>query len=300
MTEIKHRDGRCLYSMDTSAFFPDAAVARALESAVKDGVDLAGADLSGQDLSHVRLYQAKLVGSDLSGANFGHANLVDCDLSGVTGYRTKFAHADFRRVKMDGSSLSQCNFYSADFVGTSWQKSNLRDCCFARASLKEMDLSDTDLSFVDFDRAVLADVNLDRAILHRASTDGMHIVSSTARGVVADQIDWSSMVVAASDFTGAVVDGGARILSQGSVFKVGPIGVARRSRMLTVLETDRGMLLSDGDDFLGSLADFRTRIDLAKRVNDLTHADKVMTMLELFAAGCVPAPRIDAPLRPRS
>jgi hypothetical protein len=94
--EIKHLDGRILFTHDGECFRDCVA------AAVKSGANLFGADLYRANLSGADLYRANLYGASLYGANLSLANLSVANLS---------------RANLSGANLSGANLYGANLSG---------------------------------------------------------------------------------------------------------------------------------------------------------------------------------------
>jgi len=76
--EIRHINGKVLYTAQDAA-----DVRSALEAAVKSRAYLVGAYLVGANLADANLVGANLAGADLAGANLAGANLAGANLAGA-------------------------------------------------------------------------------------------------------------------------------------------------------------------------------------------------------------------------
>ena len=102
MSEIKHIDGRVLYTSETAE-----DVRGALMSAVKEGANLGGANLWGAYLARANLARAYLVGANLEGAYLGGAYLEGAYLEG----------AYLGGAYLEGAYLARANLVGANLTG---------------------------------------------------------------------------------------------------------------------------------------------------------------------------------------
>ena len=87
-------------------------IKQAVETAVKNKVNLSGAYLSWANLSDANLRWANLTGVDLSGANLSRTDLSGANLSWAN---------------LDGANLSRANLYGANLSGADLIRANLEN-----------------------------------------------------------------------------------------------------------------------------------------------------------------------------
>lgn len=86
----------------------------AVESAIRDGINLSHADLRrvylhGADLSGADLFRSYLHGANLDGADLSDANLDGADLSGVNLSRANLSRANLTCANLNGVDLTDAN-----------------------------------------------------------------------------------------------------------------------------------------------------------------------------------------------
>lgn len=100
-----------------------ATVRRAVEAAVREGVDLSGVNLRRAMLRHAALDGAQMRGACLWGAILDHAQMTGADVTA----------ADFRAAQMKEACLAESLCRRADFRGAYLQGAIVRDGIFAGA-----------------------------------------------------------------------------------------------------------------------------------------------------------------------
>ena len=133
-------------------------IRQAVETAVKNKVNLCGADLGGTDLTG-----ADLTGADLTGADMRVADLFGADLSGADLKGAYLSWADLFGADLSGANL--CGVY------LSW--ADLRGAYLRGASLYGADLSGADLTGADLIRADLSRADLCGTNLYGANLENV-------------------------------------------------------------------------------------------------------------------------------
>ena len=131
MIEIKSVGGRVLYTAKTAI-----DIRQAVEEAVKERANLAGAYLADAYLADANLAGAYLAGADLAGANLAGAYLARADLAGAY-----LAGANLARANLAGADLADADLAGAYLAGANLARANL-----AGADLAGADLADADLA----------------------------------------------------------------------------------------------------------------------------------------------------------
>lgn len=160
---------------------------RAVEWAIKTGIDLAGADLSGGWFDHldfkksrlgdVNLNDALMANADLSGVLLEQATAVGADftrarLNGATIVRSDFSRAKLRLADFSGAGVGYTNFSGTDLTSAYLGHNRYIHCRFNEAVLADVDFNGSELPGCDFGNTILTHADFTRASIVEAI--GLH------------------------------------------------------------------------------------------------------------------------------
>ena len=159
-------------------------IRQAVETAVKNKVNLCGADLGGTDLT----------GADLTGADMRVADLFGADLSGANLCGVYLSWADLRGAYLRGASLYGADLSGADLTGAD----------LIRADLSRADLCGTNLYGTIFEGKFTIDFQFER---HRAFFFGKNeIVIGCHRKTVKEWLETYKEIGRKEDYTDAQIE----------------------------------------------------------------------------------------------
>ena len=155
--------------------------------------DLSGADLTGLDLRDYRLYQVNLSRAILEGVTFGGANLS----------RTNFHRAIFSQPPpLWNSVLREVNLSEVDLTSASLEGVDLTAGNLSRSCLRRSDLSKSTLLFAQLEGTDLREAHMNGADLRGANLQGADL-----RGASLQRVNLIQTNLAGANLTGCLVYG---------------------------------------------------------------------------------------------
>ncbi len=168
----------------------------------------ANSNLDGMDLSYMDLTGINLEGASLIGTNFKGAQLNHSNLAGVKAWNASFSNANIIDADLSGATFwkmeynSGCNLchMTATFDGAS-----LRDSDLSKTDLTSANLSTTYFYDADFSGATMSYVNIQNSYLVRASITDANLNYANLTGTEIHDIDFSNTVMMYADLTGVTM-----------------------------------------------------------------------------------------------
>lgn len=158
-----------------------------LEHANLRGVDLTHALLNSAQLEGADIHRGILVGADLSNVRATKARLTSVRLNHAIGVKAVLDLADLRNAHLIGSNFRAAFFSGADLSHTICDDSDMRlitapKSKFFEASLRDVDLSTSEIDGADFSLAILSDSDLREAHMSRGIFDSAMLVGCQLQG----------------------------------------------------------------------------------------------------------------------
>ena len=161
LREVKMRD-----VVGIRTIFEDASMIRAdLPNTTFTNADftnayLIGSNLLKSNLSECKFYQTILTRADLRGTNLSNSTIdnidvLDADFTGTNLMKSNIRNTSFENIKMDESDLREAVFHNLNM-----KQMRLSNCDLTKADFTNCDLTNTDFTDSTFHRTILDNANL--------------------------------------------------------------------------------------------------------------------------------------------